>query len=38
MVGLSYAGITLTDLEQVISVNRHPINAAVLKLAATLGI
>jgi 6-phosphofructokinase 1 len=38
MVGLSHAGITLTDLEQVIRVKSHPIKAAVLKLAATLGI
>ena len=38
MVGLSYASIKLTNLEQVIHAGRRPIDAVVLKLAATLGI
>ncbi|WP_432820949.1 6-phosphofructokinase [Trichloromonas sp.] len=38
MVGLSYSSIKLTDLEQVIHVGRRPIDAVILKLAATLGI
>jgi 6-phosphofructokinase 1 len=38
MVGLSYASIKLTDLEQVIKSGRRPIDAVILKLAATLGV
>ncbi len=38
MVGLSYSSIKLTDIEQVLSIGKRPIDAVILKLAATLGI